>query len=182
MVISLLFVASLFSRLDIYHTKDFLFLLPQFLCLAAMSILSSCFCLGDSVQGFYLVWCSGSLSLRILFFLLQQKFEVWAFLMLSKFFCSLENCQGEEGNSDAEIPRLTWSTLIWKSIKYTSWHFTPFGWEAGTCFPMVEQVDFSQLFQVLVWPERFHFSGSLSALWFIFLIYLLSTASVSITP
>jgi len=146
-----------------------------------MSILSFYFCLDGSVQGFYSVWCSVSLSLRIVSFLLQQKFEDWACLMLSKFFCSLENCQGEEGNSDAEVPRLPWSTLFWKSIKYIIWHFTPFGWEVGTSIPMVEYVDFSQLFQVLVWSERFYFSGSFSALWFTFLIYLLSTTSVSIS-
>ena len=147
-----------------------------------MSILSFCFCLDGSVQGFYSVWCSVSLSLRIVSFLLQQKFEDWACLMLSKFFCSLENGQGEEGNADAEVPRLPWSTLFWKSIKYIIWHFTPFGWEVGTSIPMVEHVDFSQLFQVLVWSKRFYFSGSLSALWFTFLIYLLSTTSVSISP
>ena len=115
MVISLFYGASFFLGQTFIIQKISLFLLPQCLCLAAMSILSFCFCLGGSVQGFYSVWCSVSLCLRIVSFLLQQKFEDWAYFLLSKFFCSLENCRGwggREGNSDAEVPRLPWSTLF----------------------------------------------------------------------
>ena len=126
------------------------------------------------MQGFYSVWCSVSLCLRIVSFLLQQKFEDWACFLLSKFFCSLENCRGWGGAGGELRCRGTQIALVYTFLKVYkiyfmifhslwlgSWNFHSHG---GTC-------RFQSVVPGPCMIREVYFSGSLSALWFTFLIY-----------
>lgn len=84
-------------------------------------------------------------------FFLQQKFEDWACLLS---FLSFSAAQRIVGAGGGELRcRGTQITLVYTFLKVYKICFmiflAPFGWEVEP-IPMVEHVDFSQLFQALV--------------------------------